>query len=417
LRATIGENTRNTIIFEWLRGKSRDSIARNLVLSAGAVTNVINAWRNALDYPVAEALRELAVGLRKLGINATRAALGANLVMILNSLGVEEQDFQAFVSDTYEYSKTIGLKPDKIADIAKQVLDLSDSVPISKMPTYIEQMIVEKRNLAHGIDELRAKESDARRQVDDALKKAEVTLNDLGEYLNFKRELGKHEISMDDTLKFVEALNHIKQLGFHPAVVVREFHKRQEVEIGKIVIDGLRIEIKKLEQERDYLIEQVGAHRQGISKYGELESMGFGLKKIKALLQTVREVAEANNILPDTAVDKFMKDVEEQYDDKLGFESTLENLRSQIRQYNIVIKRISSWIANPSDIDQKVEQAKPGNQFSGTIDSIPVWQGPDKNKVVFPHSISPNKDLETPTRTNARAYKNEIDEEEREGQQ
>ncbi len=44
--------------------------------------------------------------------------------------------------------------------------------------------------------------------------------------------------------------------------------------------------------------------------------MGFGLKEQKLLWHKVREIAVANQMNPDEAVQKFMKDDGEQYDKK-----------------------------------------------------------------------------------------------------
>src|SRR6188472_1034688 len=63
--------------------------------------------------------------------------------------------------------------------------------------------------------------------------------------------------------------------------------------------------------------------------------MGFGLKELKLLRNTINEIADANNIPADQAQQKFYKDIEEQYDDKLGFELQLNKLRSEISTVNI----------------------------------------------------------------------------------
>ena len=46
----------------------RDKISSEHGLKGGAVTNIVNEWRQAIDFPVAVELRELAVILKKVGI-------------------------------------------------------------------------------------------------------------------------------------------------------------------------------------------------------------------------------------------------------------------------------------------------------------------------------------------------------------
>ena len=86
-------------------------------------------------------------------------------------------------------------------------------------------------------------------------------------------------------------------------------------------------------------------HSQTLNALYELEAMGFGLKEIKQLRLTVFEIAEANHIPQDQAVRKFLKDVEEQYDRKLGFENEAEakgnevqSLKNKINQYRFTLQ-------------------------------------------------------------------------------
>ena len=58
--------------------------------------------------------------------------------------------------------------------------------------------------------------------------------------------------------------------------------------------------------------------------------MEFGLEELKLLQNTINEIAVANNIPLNEAQRKFFKDIEEQYDKKLGFESKVQNLKCRI---------------------------------------------------------------------------------------
>jgi outer membrane murein-binding lipoprotein Lpp len=60
--------------------------------------------------------------------------------------------------------------------------------------------------------------------------------------------------------------------------------------------------------------------------------MGFGLKEFKFLWHTIREIAVANNIPQDEAVQKFLNDIDEQYDDKLGLGSKVDKLQTEVNK-------------------------------------------------------------------------------------
>jgi len=92
---------RALVIRDWLSGKPRDTIAHDNVVSFGAVSNIVNEWRHALDVSDGDALRELGIMFRKLGITAPQCAIGFRLANILKDLGVDEENFGNFVSQVY----------------------------------------------------------------------------------------------------------------------------------------------------------------------------------------------------------------------------------------------------------------------------------------------------------------------------
>jgi hypothetical protein len=63
--------------------------------------------------------------------------------------------------------------------------------------------------------------------------------------------------------------------------------------------------------------------------------MGCGLKELKLIFGIIKEVA-ANRQIPEyMAVQKFFEDIEKNYDNKLGYDSTLECRRSEIEKTNM----------------------------------------------------------------------------------
>ena len=76
-------------------------------------------------------------------------------------------------------------------------------------------------------------------------------------------------------------------------------------------------------------MKQISYSKLTMYNYNELFNMGLGLKELKQLLNIVKEIAIANKIDYFDVVPKFLKDIEEQYDDKLGFENTINNLKSE----------------------------------------------------------------------------------------
>jgi hypothetical protein len=93
---------------------------------------------------------------------------------------------------------------------------------------------------------------------------------------------------------------------------------RANHDILQKTVHSLRNDINSLEQQRSVLVVNINMHNQAISTYN-------GLNWI-----CINEFALENDIPVRKAVNKFLSDVEEQYDKKLGFEHKLENMRDDL---------------------------------------------------------------------------------------
>jgi hypothetical protein len=206
----IPGDVRAAVIRDWLNGKPRDTIARDNSLSGGSVSNIINEWGDELTYPVADALRELGIMLRKSRITASQCALGFRLVSIMKDLGVDEDAYRVFISEIYNHCKNIDLKPEYIAYNTKQILDLSGSIPLSQLPDYIQEKTTEKRKLEENITRLGDEELGAKAELDHVLRQKKVSLAELEQFSDLKVELNKLGIAIQDVPHFIRTIQGVR---------------------------------------------------------------------------------------------------------------------------------------------------------------------------------------------------------------
>jgi len=339
----LPDNIKSLVIQQWLKGEQRDKIAANNGLSAGAVTNIVNNWRQGLGFAAADELRDLAVTLNKIGITPAQCAVGFRVAMIMNRLGVKEDSFESFMLDVYNRCKSLGLTPENIASYLTDLLEFSNNIPISKIPPYIDQKIQEKKKLEEEIDrlkkqkeELEAQKSAAEDLRDAALQNEKATTAKLKWYIDLKEELGKSGIPVDDISQLAKVVNGIRQYEYDTEKVLKEFSNLESLKFQcqayQDRIERLKNQNDTLNQNYSLLQQKVSSCNQSLSTYQELEAMGFGLKELKFLWHTVREIAVVNNIPLGKAVQKFLKDIDEQYDDKLGLESKVDKLQAEINR-------------------------------------------------------------------------------------
>jgi uncharacterized protein (UPF0335 family) len=148
-----------------------------------------------------------------------------------------------------------------------------------------------------------------------------------------------------------------------------EASSAMQAELEKSV-NSLTITKHDLEEKCNRLEEERSINSQTIEQVQELKNKGFGFKELKQLLYTVKEIATANNIHENLAVKKFIADIHEQYDNKLGFESKMQNLQSEILKNE---RNRNSYAIATTSLNSGIVQ----QQLSEQIKKSPVWANLD----------------------------------------
>jgi hypothetical protein len=97
---------------------------------------------------------------------------------------------------------------------------------------------------------LKLEQSDRQFLRDQALQDERMTATGLRWYSDFKAELRKYDIPVDDISKFAKAVNGIRQYGYDVGKVIREFSESQSLKTRhKMLQDNVRL----LQNESNYL--------------------------------------------------------------------------------------------------------------------------------------------------------------------
>lgn len=207
----LPDTVKTLVIQQWLKGEQRDKIAGDNDLSAGAVTNIVNEWRQSLGLYLADQLRDFAVTLKKVGITPVQCATGFRIAMLMNRLGIKEDSFESFMSEVYQRCKNLELTPENIASFLTDLLEFSKSVPFSKMTNYMQQKTDEKKkleqeikNLEDDVGILQMEKRDFQALRDAALEDMKLTKDELQAYSSHKAELTKYGIPVNDFSKLAK---------------------------------------------------------------------------------------------------------------------------------------------------------------------------------------------------------------------
>ena len=188
---------RLNVVRFYLQGLTYEEIVSKAGVSKGSVVNVINELR-AGRFPQVrnledevEALREVAVGLRRTHMSVSQAALGLVVLQGLESLGVEPDELEQVIA-LYRQLSPEGMETASFVRAAmtlEEVQDRTGKDP-EELMVWLEELDARTRELEQQCEEmapLAQEVTDLRRQRD-SLVRERVTLNSKTENLDIQVE-------------------------------------------------------------------------------------------------------------------------------------------------------------------------------------------------------------------------------------
>jgi hypothetical protein len=341
--AAIPESIKAKVIEMWLQGLSRDANAKANYISNGAVSNIVKEFENSISMDIALGLRELYGLLSRDGLSIAQCAIGFRTMKLFSDQGVDPETAEHFISDLYKECRSRGITPSIIVTHTEDLIKVSENKRLPEINEYLNEKIAqnteldEKREqLTQSIVSLEAKYSELKKNHALILEQNRKAEEEMKSYSSSKQVLDQYGISItEDFSKFTSTVKCIAEFGYDPKKVIEEFKETHYLQ-GKqralrIAVDEEQKNLAKIGMQNTSLQQAINLHEHKLSVYNELENIGFGPRELKRLLDTIINIMNSNDISYWLAVDKFFKDVETQYDSKLGFEAEKERLITQIQ--------------------------------------------------------------------------------------
>ena len=202
-----------------------------------------------------------------------------------------------------------------------------------------------KRTLEEDIEKLQKEKKQSQEEAsyakelrDAAIEDEKITTAELREYSNLKAELRRHGLTIEEDIpKFVQVVHGIRRYENDVDEILSDYSDEQikQIKRGRLIDELKILEDTKmgLQSGCSFLKEQVDLHKQMLYEYQELKSMGLGLRELKIICNTIKEIAAENNIIDyREAVNKFVEFLEQRYDVKLRLRLLEE--KQQHKEYN-----------------------------------------------------------------------------------
>jgi hypothetical protein len=137
--SAIDSIIKRKVIEQWISGYPRDKIASENNIGAGTVTSIINNYKVGLDNSEFECVRELAVAVRKQGLNLSDLASNFRLYNYFIKSGAAEDKVESFISNV----SSSDLPPEKVIELVNQLFNISksESMPLDQVSGYIKEKL------------------------------------------------------------------------------------------------------------------------------------------------------------------------------------------------------------------------------------------------------------------------------------
>jgi len=265
----------------------------------------------------------------------------------MQRFGINEEQFEYFMTEIYNKCQRLEISPEQIGEYLTETINLSNTVFPSQIPSYIKTKKREIENLKEQIEnmqktrsELNNKKTNLEEDIKSLIEDSNISREAIKWYKDIIKELENKGIPIDDITFFIQCLREIKKDGYDVNKVLTKYSEL--IYFDKLIPmqeetkqRNVR-ELENLKELKNSLEEQLNRDRLKLSQIQELENIGFGLKELKTIYNTIREIAKDNNTNPKEAIKKFFYELDE-YDDFVNFEKKAENLKNEISNVSMQI--------------------------------------------------------------------------------
>ena len=341
----ITSHEKLSVIDDWLSGESRNDIAIKHNIGSSTVYNIVEEWSNEIGAQLAERLRELAIKLKKNGLTISDCAKGLRILMMLKKYGIKDDEIQEkipyFLKEIYSKCQEVGLTPQQIFDYIGDILKFSSVISISQIPLYMKKKIQEKEDLESAVQQLSKKtkeltdmEENKRQELQRLSKMEENMTQTYKMFTSVQFRLEQHGIKMDDMDMFVKSVVGMSRANYDYVQVLAKIAEHEKLEKD---LDYYKEEIARTKNESAKLNQEIHDKKNDLNYYNikldilnELESRGFGIEELRALIRMLNEIGMEHN-LDFEVIRKIYFDDVKNYEEVIGSRIEIERLKKELK--------------------------------------------------------------------------------------
>jgi hypothetical protein len=340
MRPRLHGEIRRKVINDWLSGYSRDEISRRTGASTGTVSNIVNTLEQDLGKAEADALRELAKAIQ---LSPAQYVVGIRISNLSKRVGLDPKldEIEQFLVNVCDECMSRGITPETIASHMEDLANIPGNVRLPELEQYRTKMTAEikalgeqKCRLINDISEIAQQKLEAETALEQTLENKRMIEDELKAYGDAKQQLGIYDLIITDLQNSARTIRTIQERGYDPDTIIADINKVHSYDQNKEALtaelDDKTIKIQVAECRYSQLRDAINLYSQRLPAYEWFERQGVSGMDLKILFDKIIDVSLLYGIPFYVAFNKFFGDVCEQYGPKLGFESKIESLKSEL---------------------------------------------------------------------------------------
>jgi len=307
--------TEKEVIRLYLYGHTIEDIAKKCGTSTGYVSGVIDRLKEDLGQKEVSAIREFAVAMRKSGISAPQALIGAKIYSVICKSELDEDKLGELIWEVIEKAQNQGIPLSKLIEYSKIVSELQEksSVRLEDLPMKYHNLLEEKNRVEKELLSLSQQEASAKTSVDNALEKKNLTIEKIEEFDCVKTELEKNNLDVNNLQRIVTILKKASDANYDSDKIISHLQKEETYEntIENLVEkqtnlqEIIEVQTKKLENITKEIKEKISI----ATTIRQFTKIGIEEQGLTSLYHMVTGISKDNNINAKDALQRLHEDL------------------------------------------------------------------------------------------------------------
>jgi chaperonin cofactor prefoldin len=307
----------------------------------------------ARSYGVEGQVRELLSVRKELnrsGLEPNECLAGSRVVKRLRDLGIDESKFADFIHSAYTDAVEQGLKPEEFVDSCTELRRLRRltgkgySVILEDFKTKHE--VNEKLNVENR--ELEKERRGLKNLLLQEMREKNTTLETLKWFDETRKALKNNGVEVEELEKLSTLLVNVSEKSYDTKDVINFYSVTRDLEDQKSLLEtsicSLTSEEASLKERSEALTEIISGNQDIVDSISEIKSMNLSVENINEILEKVTEVSSLHGMNRKEALDKFISEIDLQYEAKLGYENEVNRLQSRTSRLNDKISDLEAHL-------------------------------------------------------------------------